>query len=142
MLPTLRYHDPTLPRMRNQLQFPPSRTLTTSNVADVLPLVLPSHSFVFAFILLDSMDDSFTLTGTTTLTDDASTLTVTTTLPDDIMVPYLCLGLDSHETVIEKYGFNFNEDNPWKALEGVHIDPEHLSAHWLEPLLSYTISDI
>jgi hypothetical protein len=66
------------------------------------------------------MDDSSTLTGTTTLPDDV------TTLPDDVTVPYLCLGLDSYQTVIEKYGLNITEDNPWKALEGLPIDPEHL----------------
>jgi hypothetical protein len=78
-----------------------------------MPLVLPSYSFVFAFTLPNSMDDSSTLTGTTTL-------------PDDVTVPYLRLGLDSYETVISKYGLNSNKDNPWKALEGIPIDPEHL----------------
>jgi hypothetical protein len=79
---------------------------------------MPSPSFPSAFILLDSMDESSTLTGTTTLPDDV------TTLPDDVTVPYLRLGLDSYQTVLEKYGLNIIEDNPWKALEGFPIDPD------------------
>jgi hypothetical protein len=64
------------------------------------------------------MDDSSTLPGTA-LPDDA-------TVPEIPVLPYLHLGLDSYESVISKYGLKFNADNPWKVLEGIPIDPEHL----------------
>jgi hypothetical protein len=65
-----------------------------------------------------SMEDSYTLPGTT-LPDDV-------TVPEIPVLPYLRLGLDSYESVISKYGSNFNADNPWKALEGAPVDPERL----------------
>jgi hypothetical protein len=65
------------------------------------------------------MADSVSLSGTT-LPDDG-------TLIETQVPPYYHrLGLDSYETVISKYGVTVDEENPWKALLGIPIDPVHL----------------